>query len=226
MKWLAEEEAGGAVDHGSDDEPHGEREELIGTGGCMDVAQIEPGEQGGEGDAPEFFRNACEDVCHGSCAPDRANHGVEDVIHEHGPASKEAECGVEFLADVGVSGAGIGVDRGHAPIREGCEHHAEHCDEDGCDDVALGRFVDHTKQRRGCSGLDHDDTGEYQGGEREGAAEFWGHWGQLYNSRVQLYDQGMPVRISEFRKTAFQLVEKAEVGTRIEFTGKGANIDS
>ena len=74
------------------------------------------------------------------------------------------------------------MDGGHATVGEGGEHHAEHGDEDGGDDVAFGGLMDDAEERHGGRGLDHDDAGEDEGGEGEGAAEFCGHWGLLYNS--------------------------------------------
>lgn len=74
------------------------------------------------------------------------------------------------------------MDGGHAAVGEGSEHHAEHGDENGGDDVTFCGFMDDSEERHGGRWLDHDDAGEDEGGEGERAAELCGHWGLLYNS--------------------------------------------
>lgn len=171
-----EGKAGRAEEHGGDDAAHQQSEVFVERGGGVDVAEIEPGEEAGEEEAPEFFGDGRGDIDHGAGAPDGANDGIEEVVHEHGPTGEEAEERVDFLADVGGGGAGVGMGGGHAAVGEGGEEHADEADEDAGDDVAAGFLMNDAEQGHGGGGLDHDDPGEDEAGEGERAAKF-GHWG-------------------------------------------------
>lgn len=78
---------------------------------------------------------------------------------------------MESAADVGVSGAGGGVDLGHASVGVGGAHHAEHRDEDGGDDVAVGFVEDDAEEGHGGGGLNHDQAHEDEVAKMKRAVE-------------------------------------------------------
>ncbi len=61
-------------------------------------------------------------------ANDGADERIQDVIHHDGPAGDVAERGFEFLADVGVGGAGAGIGARHFAVADGGEEHGDHGD--------------------------------------------------------------------------------------------------
>src|ERR1700733_10891892 len=78
-------------------------------------------------------------------APDNADHGVEDVIHHHAPASDIPERWVDLLSDVGECRAGTGISPRHPAIAERGKQHRHHGDEQSGDDMAVAAVAEHAE---------------------------------------------------------------------------------
>jgi len=156
------------------DEAHAEGEKAVDAAGGADSAEIEGGEDDAKGHGPGGVGDLRKDVARCGAAPDDADDGIQDVVHEHGPADDVAEHGVELAADVGVGGAGAGIDARHASVADGGEEHGHHGDEDGGDDVAACNVTDHTVDSHGRCGLDDDDAVDDEVPKLQGAAEAGG----------------------------------------------------
>jgi len=85
---------------------------------------------------------------------------------------------MDFLSDVGESGASAGIGFRHAAITDGGEQHGEHRDEDGGNDVAVGALANHSVDGHGSSGLDDHNAVEDKIPEAEGPAQLYRRTGR------------------------------------------------
>ena len=141
---------------------HSQGEQRIHAAGGSYGAQIEQREQNDKRDSPRRIGHTGHDILRGRAAPDGADDRVKQIVHEHGPTNNIAQQRVQFLANIGVGGAGAGVNTGHAPIAEGGKEHSHHGDEDGGDHVAAGNIADHAVNAHGRRRLDDDNAIHHQ----------------------------------------------------------------
>ena len=125
----------------NDDQAHGNGEDGVNTSGGLNAASVEIGGEQREADHPKPVGDAGHDVPGSLTAPDDADDGIEEIVHQHGPSNDVTKFGIEFLGDVGESRPGAGICPRHAPIADRREQHRDHCDQDGSDDVTLATLA-------------------------------------------------------------------------------------
>src|SRR6202034_2530068 len=150
----------GEKDH--DDDGHSRGHHVVDASRGFDAADVEKRESAGVEDRERPIRQEGKNILCELAADDRANQRIQDVIHHDGPAGHVAEGGIQFLANVGVGGAGRRTRAGHFSVADGGEEHGDHGDEDGGDDVAAGVVTDYAVDAHGRNRLDDDDADDDQ----------------------------------------------------------------
>jgi hypothetical protein len=75
--------------------------------------------------------------------PDGVDKRLQEIVENHRPTGQEPKVRIQSSAHVRVSRAGHRIDRRHASIAEGRDHHSEHGDEDDGYEVAVGELLRH-----------------------------------------------------------------------------------
>ena len=78
---------------------------------------------------------------------------------------------MQFPANVGVGRTGTGIHARHPPVAHGREHHRNHGNQNGGDNVALAGIAEYAVRRHGRGWLDDDDAVKNQVPERERCVE-------------------------------------------------------
>jgi hypothetical protein len=103
--------------------------------------------------------------------PDDADHGIEQVVHDHAPAGYVSERRIDLLSDVSEGGSSAGVGARHAPVADGREEHGHHRDEDRGDDMPVSAIAEYAEHGHRRDRLNDDDAVQDQVPQREGAPE-------------------------------------------------------
>lgn len=170
---CGEDVAGALTEKKNNYQAHGDGENSVDPSGGLNTAGVQIGDQQSERDHPECIGNVGNDVAGGLAAPDDADDGVEDIVHQHRPADDVAELWVELLGDVAEGGARTRVDASHAPITDGGEQHGYHRDKDRGDHMSVGNIADYTVDAHGSRGLDDDDAVYDEMPQLQGTLELW-----------------------------------------------------
>ena len=102
----------------NDHQTHGDRENGVHAARCLNATRVEIGREKSERDHPEPIGDAGDYVTGSLAAPDDADDGVKQIVHQHCPSDDVTEFRIEFLGDVAEGGARARVDTSHATVTD------------------------------------------------------------------------------------------------------------
>ena len=155
------------------DDGHSGGHYVVDARGSFDAANIQQRKRTSIEDRERPVRQEGQNILGELATNNGADERVEDVVHHDRPTSDVTERGIQFLADVGVSGTGGRIRTSHFAVADGSEEHGDHGDKDGGDHVTARVVADDAVNAHGRDGLNNDDADDDEVPETEDAPEFY-----------------------------------------------------
>src|SRR2546427_10663039 len=112
-----------------------------------------------------------EQACQRQCPVNGVNDGYDEVVQHHRPAREKSQVRMQCSAHVCVRRTRGWVDSRHPPVTNRGQHHSNHSNQNGGNDVAPRKLVSNSKERDRCDRCDKDYPIEDEVPERQDTTE-------------------------------------------------------
>ena len=163
----AEQEADNKSEKHDHHDSHPGGQHLVDSRRGLHPPKVERRESPGIENRERPVRHSRQNVLGQFAAQNRADQRVEDVVHHHCPARQVAQAGMNFLADVGVSGSRARIHARQHPVTDRREQHRHHGDQNGGHHVPARRVIHYAVQPHGSDRLDDHDADDDQVPQRQ-----------------------------------------------------------